>query len=76
MNKTVVITGSFTTYGRSQLAQLLEDRGAKIVGSVSSKTNLVLVGDDAGSKLSKAKELGVETMDEASLLILLNEEKV
>jgi DNA ligase (NAD+) len=76
MNKTVVITGSFTTFGRSQLAQLLEDRGAKIVGSVSSKTNLVLVGDDAGSKLSKAKELGVETMDEASLLTLLNEEKV
>ncbi len=76
MNKTVVITGSFTTFGRSQLAQLLEERGAKIVGSVSSKTNLVLVGDDAGSKLSKAKELGIETMDEASLLTLLNEEKV
>jgi DNA ligase (NAD+) len=76
MNKTVVITGSFSTFGRSQLAQLLEERGAKIVGSVSSKTNLVLVGDDAGSKLNKAKELGVETMDEASLLRHLNEEKV
>jgi DNA ligase (NAD+) len=75
-HKIIVITGSFSAFGRNQLATMLEERGAKISGSVSSKTDLVIVGDDAGSKLKKAKELGVETMDEATFLALFSEEKV
>jgi DNA ligase (NAD+) len=66
--KTVVITGSFEKYGRTELRELLQGLGAKVTDSVSKKTDLVLVGVDAGSKAEKAKELSVETWDEARLL--------
>jgi DNA ligase (NAD+) len=65
---TVVITGSLDHFGRSELKDLLSARGAKVTGSVSKKTSLVIAGEAAGSKLIKAQELGLEIWDEARLL--------
>lgn len=66
--KTVVLTGSLDKFDRTALAELLEKLGAKCSGSVSKKTNLVIAGPGAGSKLDKAKELNIETWDEERLL--------
>jgi DNA ligase (NAD+) len=66
--KTVVITGTFDTFDRKQLTRRLQGLGAKVTGSVSRKTDLVVVGVNAGSKLAKAQELAVETWDEARLI--------
>jgi DNA ligase (NAD+) len=66
--KTMVITGTLDSYEREALKEVLEELGAKVSGSVSGKTSVVIVGRDAGSKLDKARELGVETWDEAHLL--------
>jgi DNA ligase (NAD+) len=72
--KTVVITGSFASFSRDELTRKLEALGAKVTGSVSKKTDLVIVGENAGSKLAKAQELGIAIMDdEAELLRLLGE---
>lgn len=60
--KTVVITGKFPNYSRTELTEILENLGAKVTGSVSKKTDLVIYGSDAGSKLTKANDLGVKTM--------------
>jgi DNA ligase (NAD+) len=65
---TIVITGTLPTLSREQAAALVEANGGRVSGSVSKKTAFVVVGDDAGSKLEKAKQLGVETIDEAELL--------
>ena len=62
--KTVVLTGSLTTYTRNQATSLLEDLGANVAGSVSKKTDYVIYGVEAGSKLTKAQELGIKTMSE------------
>ncbi|HXT17979.1 MAG TPA: NAD-dependent DNA ligase LigA [Gemmatimonadaceae bacterium] len=62
---TVVITGSLPTLSREQANALVEANGGRVASSVSKKTSFVVVGDDAGSKLEKAKQLGVETIDEA-----------
>lgn len=69
--KTVVVTGSFIKYGRSELQELLRTRGAKVSGSVSKKTDFVLVGSDPGSKLDKANELGVQVLAEEDVLQML-----
>jgi DNA ligase (NAD+) len=66
--KVIVLTGTLEKYEREELKELLESMGAKVTGSVSSKTNLVIVGRDAGSKLDKARELGIETWDEERLV--------
>jgi DNA ligase (NAD+) len=66
--KTVVITGTLPTLSREQAGALVEANGGRVSSSVSKKTSFVVVGDDAGSKLEKAKQLGVETIDEAELL--------
>lgn len=66
--KTMVITGTLDRYEREALKAVLESLGAKVSGSVSSKTNVLVVGREAGSKLDKARELGVETWDEERLL--------
>lgn len=66
--KTFVITGTLARFKRDELASRLEALGAKVSGSVSSRTSVVVVGEEAGSKLDKARELGVETWDEARLL--------
>ncbi len=68
VGKKVVLTGTLEHYERQDLAELLESMGAKVSGSVSKNTDLVIVGTSPGSKLEKARELGVETWDEARLL--------
>jgi len=64
---TVVITGSLPTLSRDQANALVEANGGRVANSVSKKTSFVVVGEDAGSKLEKARQLGVETIDEAEL---------
>ena len=61
--ETVVLTGKLEVMGRSEAGKLLEKHGAKVTGSVSKKTTLVIAGEDSGSKLSKAKELNVRIID-------------
>ncbi|MEN9706351.1 MAG: NAD-dependent ligase LigA [Pseudomonadota bacterium] len=64
--QTWVLTGTLPGLTRDEAKALLEERGAKVAGSVSKKTTRVLAGEDAGSKLGKAKELGVPVIDEAA----------
>ncbi len=65
---TVVITGSLPTLSREQAGALVEQSGGRVANSVSKKTTFVVVGADAGSKLEKARTLGVDTIDEAEFL--------
>jgi DNA ligase (NAD+) len=65
---TVVLTGTLPGLSREQATQLVEAHGGRVTSGVSKKTNFVVAGADAGSKLEKAKELGVEVVDEAELL--------
>jgi len=69
--KTFVLTGTFPTLSRDQAKNLLEAAGAKVAGSVSKKTDYVVAGAEAGSKLEKAQSLGVTVIDEAQMLALL-----
>ena len=69
--KTFVLTGTFPTLSRDQAKDLLEAAGAKVAGSVSKKTDYVVAGAEAGSKLEKAQTLGVAVIDEAAMLALL-----
>lgn len=62
--KTVVITGTFERYTRDELTEILRNKGAKVTGSVSKKTDYVLCGENAGSKLQKAEALGVTVLSE------------
>jgi DNA ligase (NAD+) len=66
--KVIVLTGSLENFERTELSNKLEALGAKVTGSVSKKTDLVIAGAEAGSKLDKARELGIEVWDEAKLL--------
>ena len=66
--KTVVLTGTFPTLSREQAKERIEAAGGKASGSVSKKTSFVVAGEDAGSKLDKARDLGVEVIEEAELL--------
>jgi DNA ligase (NAD+) len=69
--KTVVLTGTLPTLGRDEAKEMLEAAGAKVAGSVSKKTSVVVAGTEAGSKLDKARELGILIIDEAGLRDLL-----
>jgi DNA ligase (NAD+) len=69
--KTFVITGSFVEYKREYIKEVLESYGAKVAGSVSKKTDFVIVGSDAGSKLDKATQLEIPLIDEIALKELL-----
>ncbi|QWD07450.1 NAD-dependent DNA ligase LigA [Polynucleobacter paneuropaeus] len=71
VGKTFVLTGTFPSLSRDQAKDLLEKAGAKVAGSVSKKTDYVVAGTDAGSKLSKAEELGITVIDEQTMLDLL-----
>jgi DNA ligase (NAD+) len=70
--KTFVLTGSMARYSRDQAKKLIEDAGGRVSGSVSKKTDYVVAGEDAGSKLDKAKELGVSVIDETAMEELLS----
>jgi DNA ligase (NAD+) len=69
----VVLTGTLPTLTRDEARALLEAAGAKVAGSVSKKTRFVVAGSDAGTKLDKARELGIEIIDEAGLHALLGD---
>ena len=69
--KTIVLTGTLPTLARDEAKDLLEAAGAKVAGSVSKKTDYVVAGSEAGSKLDKARELGVKVLDEDGLRALL-----
>ena len=73
LNKTIVITGTLENFKRDELKNMLLNKGAKVSGSVSSKTNYLIVGSNAGSKLAKANELGVEIIYEDQISDFLNE---
>ena len=68
--KTFVLTGTLARYSRDEAKKLIEDAGGRVSGSVSKKTDYVVAGDDAGSKLEKAKELGVPVITEDEMLRL------
>ena len=66
--KTIVLTGTLEGFKRAELGELLESLGAKVTGSVSKKSDLVIAGESAGSKLEKAQSLGIEVWDEPTLV--------
>ncbi|MDJ0902799.1 MAG: NAD-dependent DNA ligase LigA [Xenococcus sp. MO_188.B8] len=70
--KTFVITGTLTSLKRNEAKELIEQAGGKVTGSVSKKTDYLLAGENAGSKLSKARNLGITELTEQQLLDLLN----
>lgn len=72
--KTLVFTGTMPTLGRAEAKTMAQDVGAKVSGSVSKKTDYVIAGAEAGSKLEKAQQLGVTVIDEAEFLRLLKDE--
>ncbi|MBQ8911479.1 MAG: NAD-dependent DNA ligase LigA, partial [Clostridia bacterium] len=74
--KTFVLTGTLPTMKRSQASALIEQNGGKTSSSVSKATDYVLAGEDAGSKLTKAKSLGVQIIDEATLLEMIKDGQV
>ncbi len=71
--KTFVLTGTLANYSRDEAKKMIEDAGGKVTGSVSKKTDYVVAGADAGSKLDKAKELGVKVVDEKEMEGLLRQ---
>ncbi|MGN0788061.1 MAG: NAD-dependent DNA ligase LigA [Candidatus Onthoplasma sp.] len=72
-NKTIVLTGALESYTRPELTKILQNMGANVTSSVSKKTDLVIAGTDAGSKLDKAKELNIKIINEEQLKEMLKE---
>ncbi len=73
VGKKVVLTGSLSAYTRGQAGKLIEERGGELSASVSKSVNLVIAGQDAGSKLDKARSLGIEIIDETRFTQMLEE---
>ena len=71
LGKTLVLTGTLPTLSRDEAKDLIEAAGGKVAGSVSKKTDLVVAGPGAGSKLKEAEALGVKVIDEAAFLTLI-----
>jgi DNA ligase (NAD+) len=76
VGKTFVITGTLPTLKRDEAKDLIQKAGGKVTNSVSAKTNYVVVGEDAGSKLEKAQSLGIQQLSESELLELLEQPKI
>ena len=74
-NKKIVLTGTLSNYTRDEAKEILERMGATVSGSVSAKTDIVLAGSDAGSKLTKATELGITIWDESDFEKLIQSQK-
>lgn len=74
LGQTIVLTGNLSSMSRAEAKQRLQDLGAKVTGSVSAKTTMVVAGEAAGSKLSKAQSLGIHIVDEPAFLALINNE--
>ncbi len=74
--KTIVLTGKFVTMKRSEAKKVLKEAGAKVTGSVSGNTDILVHGENAGSKLSKAKSLATQLMTEQEMVAILNEADV
>ena len=72
--KTFVLTGTLTRFTRDEATAMIQQRGGKASGSVSKKTNFVVAGEAAGSKLTKAQELGIPVLSEEEFLAMLNED--
>lgn len=72
--QTFVLTGTMAKYSRSEATKILESMGAKVSGAVSKKTSYVVVGEEPGSKLTKAQELGIPTLSEVEFIRLINKE--
>jgi len=70
--QTAVITGTLPTLSRARATAVIEAAGGRVTGSVSKSTSFLVAGEEAGSKLAKAKTLGVEIVDEAELLRRVN----
>ena len=68
---TIVVTGTLPTLGRKEAEELIVKNGGKAAGSVSKKTSFVLAGEAAGSKLTKAMDLGIRVIDEAEFLSMI-----
>ena len=71
LDKTIVLTGRLENFTRNELKVQLEAYGAKVTGSVSGNTDLLIAGESAGSKLTEAEKLGVEIWNEAQLMEVL-----
>jgi DNA ligase (NAD+) len=71
--KTVVLTGSFTHWSRKAAEELVESLGGRAAGSVSKKTDFVVAGEEAGSKLDKARELGIHVLSEEDFLRMIGQ---
>ena len=66
-----MLTGSLTSYTRSQAAELIESLGGEVADSISKSVNLVIAGENAGSKLDKANALGIAVIDEETFLSMV-----
>ena len=71
LGRTFVLTGTLPNYGRKEMQALIESHGGKVSGSVSKKTDYVVAGEEAGSKLEKAQELNIPVLSESDLLAML-----
>ena len=71
-NKTIVLTGALANFTRDELTKVLQSHGANVTSSVSKKTDIVIAGADAGSKLDKARALNIQVMNESELMQILN----
>ena len=74
--KSFVLTGTLPTMSRDEASALIKKNGGKVVGSVSKKTDMVLAGDAAGSKLTKAQSLGIRVISEEELLDMIEKQEL